>query len=259
MYEYTEGDCFNMRRFFTEPGNIKNGIAEIYEDSRHIEKVLRMSCGDRILVFDGTGTEYTAKLVSIEKQLCRAEIESSNISLAEPKVHITLFQGLPKSGKMETIIQKAVELGVFEIVPVMMDRCVTRINDVKSGEEKAKRWNKVSVEAAKQCGRGRIPKVLTPVTFEEAVSRMLEMDLAIMPYEKLGHEGDIGLKKVLDSTPGAETVGIMVGPEGGFADSEADMAVEKGVKAVGLGKRILRTETVASALIPVIMFYMDEF
>lgn len=248
-----------MRRFFTEPENIKNGIAEIYEDSRHIEKVLRMNCGDRILVFDGSGTEYVARLIAIEKQVCRAEIESSSISLAEPKVHITLFQGLPKSGKMETIIQKAVELGVYEIVPVMMDRCVTRINDQKAGEEKAKRWNKVSVEAAKQCGRGRIPKVLPPVSFGEAVSRMLEMDLPLMPYEKLGHEGDIGLKGVLESTNEIKTVGIMVGPEGGFADSEAEDATSKGVKAVGLGKRILRTETVASALIPVIMFYMDEF
>lgn len=248
-----------MRRFFTEPDNIKDGIIEIYEDSRHIEKVLRMNCGDRILVFDGTGTEYTAKLISIEKQLCRAEIESSEISPAEPRVHITLFQGLPKSGKMETIIQKAVELGVYEIVPVMMDRCVTRINDQKAGEEKAKRWNKVSVEAAKQCGRGKTPKVNTPITFDEAVCRMVEMDLAVMPYEKLGHEGDLGMKKLLESAGDVATVGIMVGPEGGFADSEADSAMAKGVKAVGLGKRILRTETVSGALIPVIMFYMDEF
>lgn len=247
-----------MRRFFTEPQNISGGIAEIFEDSKHIEKVLRMSCGDEIIVFDGSGTEYKARLISIEKSVCKAQILEETPSLSEPDTKISLFQGLPKSGKMETIIQKAVELGVYEIVPVMMERCVTRINNKAAGEEKAKRWNKVSVEAVKQCGRGMIPKVHEPVTFKQAVEMMKSLQVPLMPYEVLGHEGQHGLKEILSSNPEAVTFGIMVGPEGGFSDSEAAYAVKSGIKAIGLGRRILRTETVASALIPMIMFDRGE-
>ncbi len=248
-----------MRRFFTEPENINGDIACIFEDSKHIEKVLRMKCGDEILVFDGTGYEYTAKLISIDKNQCRAEILSKQVSLSEPKVKVTLFQGLPKSGKMELIVQKAVELGVCRIVPVIMDRCVTKIVNHAAGVEKAKRWNKVSVEAAKQCGRGLVPEVLAPVGFKDAVSMMAKLQLPLMPYEVLGHEGRCDLKTVLAEKSDAETFGILVGPEGGFSEEEAAYAQEHGICAVGLGRRILRTETVASALIPVIMYDRGEF
>ncbi len=247
-----------MRRFFTEPQNISGEIVEIFEDSRHIEKVLRMNCGDQILVFDGSGTEYLAELISIEKNICRAKILESNKALSEAKIKISLFQGIPKSGKMESIVQKSVELGVFEIVPVMMERCVTKIANKSAGEEKAKRWNKVSVEAVKQCGRGIIPKVHEPVTFETAIAMMKELDVPLMPYEILGHQGRQGLKEILAENRNAESYGILVGPEGGFSDSEADYAVNTGIKTIGLGRRILRTETVAGALIPIIMFDRDE-
>ncbi len=248
-----------MRRFFTEPQNIKGDIIEIFEDSKHIEKVLRMNCGDHILVFDGTGVEYTAELVSIEKNLCRAKVMSQSVSLSEPKIKLTLFQGLPKSGKMEIIVQKAVELGVSEIVPVIMDRCVVKINGKSAALEKTQRWNKVSVEAAKQCGRGIVPKVLEPVTFDEAVGQMSGMDLAIMPYEELGHQGNMGLKALLDENKSAVQIGVMVGPEGGFSENEASRAVQNGINTVGLGKRILRTETVSGAILPVILYAFGEF
>jgi len=254
-----EGNILKMRRFFTEPENIKGDIAEIFEDSKHIEKVLRMSCGDEILVFDGTGYEYTARLEEIGKNVCRARITEKNLSLSEPCVKVTLFQGLPKAGKMESIVQKSVELGVFEIVPVEMQRCVVKINSPKAGQEKAERWNKVSVEAAKQCGRGIVPKVYAPVSFSDAVKRLAEMPLAIMPYEELGHKGEKGLKGLLAGFPDAAEIGILVGPEGGFSEEEAELAKSLGIHTVGLGKRILRTETVASALIPVIMFDRGEF
>lgn len=248
-----------MRRFFTEPHNIKGDIAEIFEDSKHIEKVLRMNCGDEVLIFDGTGYEYIATLVEIKKDVCRAEIKEKNLSLSEPSVKITLFQGLPKSGKMEGIVQKAVELGVFEVVPVEMQRCVVKINSKSAGEEKALRWNKVSVEAAKQCGRGIVPRVSAPVSFKDAIKKLSEMQLSIMPYEELGHQGEKGLKTLLEGFPDARKIGIIVGPEGGFSEEEAQVAIEYGINTVGLGKRILRTETVASALIPVIMFNKGEF
>ncbi len=248
-----------MRRFFTDPDNIKDDMIDIFEDSRHIEKVLRMNCGDRVLVFDGTGMEYTAELVSIEKNFCRARVVDKSVSLSEPKTGVTLFQGLPKSGKMELIVQKAVELGVFEIVPVIMERCVVKINGKSMGEEKAARWNKVSVEAAKQCGRGIVPKVTEPVSFEEAINRMKNLELAIMPYEELGHQGKTGLKKLLEENKAAKTIGVVVGPEGGFSEEEAALAKEMGINTVGLGKRILRTETVSGAILPVIMYDRDEF
>lgn len=248
-----------MRRFFTEPQNISGYTASIFEDSRHIEKVLRMKCGDEILIFDGTGYEYTARLVSIEKNQCRAEIFGKELSLSEPRTKVTLFQGLPKSGKMEIIVQKAVELGVTRIVPVIMERCVTRIANAAAGAEKAKRWNKVSVEAAKQCGRGLVPEVLEPVTFDKAVAMMEELQLPLMPYEILGHEGKCDLKAVLTENSDAEEIGILVGPEGGFSEEEALSAQSHGIQIIGLGKRILRTETVASALIPVIMYDRGEF
>lgn len=247
-----------MRRFFTEPQNISDGIAEIFEDSRHIEKVLRMNCGDKVLVFDGSGSEYLAELTDIEKNVCRARILEKNQSLSEAQIRISLFQGIPKSGKMETIIQKSVELGVFEIVPVIMDRCVTKIGSKDSGKEKAKRWNKVSVEAVKQCGRGVVPKVHEPVIFETAIDMMKDLDVPLMPYEVLGHEGKHGLKEILAENSNAQSYGILVGPEGGFSDGEAEYAIKKGIKTVGLGRRILRTETVAGALIPIVMFYRNE-
>lgn len=247
-----------MRRFFTEPQNISGDTAFIFEDSSHIKKVLRMEPGDEILIFDGTGYEYTACLTSIEKDKCEARITGKSLSLSEPSVKVWLFQGIPKTGKMETIIQKAVELGVCAVVPVIMDRCVTRINNKQAGEEKVRRWNKVSVEAVKQCGRGIIPRVHDPVSFEMAVSMMKNLHLAMMPYEELGHAGKNGLREALDFAPDAESIGIMVGPEGGFSDSEAELAKKENISMIGLGKRILRTETVASALIPIIMFYKNE-
>ena len=248
-----------MRRFFTEPQNISGDKAAIYEDSRHISQVLRMSPGDEILIFDGTGKEYKARLTDIQKSVCYAEIFEECISLSEPKTVITLFQGLPKSGKMETIVQKAVELGVSRIVPVEMERCVTRINNKKAGEEKAARWNKVSLEAAKQCGRGKVPEVLVPVSFKEAILEMQKAKLSIMPYEELGHEGKLGLKALLNQNREADEISVLVGPEGGFSESEVSLAREAQINMVGLGKRILRTETVASAIIPVIMYERDEF
>ncbi|MBR5155227.1 MAG: 16S rRNA (uracil(1498)-N(3))-methyltransferase [Clostridia bacterium] len=248
-----------MRRFFTEPQNINGDNIEIFEDAKHIEKVLRMSCGDRILVFDGTGVEYVAELTAIEKNRCHATVVERSVSLSEPKTEITLFQGLPKSGKMEIIVQKAVELGAIKIVPVIMDRCVVKINSKAVGKEKAARWNKVSVEAAKQCGRGKVPLVTEPVSFEDAVKQLTSLELSIMPYEELGHAGQLGLKALLEANKGASKIGIIVGPEGGFSEEEASFAASKGVNTVGLGKRILRTETVSGAILPVIMFDRDEF
>ena len=246
-----------MRRFFTEPENINGNTAVIVEDAAHITRDQRMNIGDSILLFDGTGDEYEAKLTAVDKDRCEAEITSSSFSEQEPSVKVTIYQGIPKSGKMEGIIQKSVELGVYRIVPVAMDRCVSKLDGGKKEAEKIKRWNKVAVEAAKQCGRGILPQVMPAVGFDEAISEMTKDDLAIMPYEMLAHNGVRSFKKVLSETTAA-TISVIIGPEGGFSDSEAERAKESGLSLVGLGKRILRTETVSSAVLAMIMYENGE-
>ncbi len=245
-----------MRRFFTEPQNICDDIAYIFEDATHITKVLRMNIGDEVLIFDGSGYEYTAELTEVNREKCTAKITSKEFSAQEPKLNVTVFQGIPKSGKMDSIIQKSVELGVYSIVPVAMDRCVSKL-DKKAAIEKPKRWNKIAQEAAKQCGRGILPRVDDPIDFKEAVDRMTQLELAIMPYEELGHLGVSNLKEVLKANQATE-IGIIIGPEGGISDSEAQLAIDSGIKAVGLGKRILRTETVSGAMLAIIMYENDE-
>lgn len=246
-----------MRRFFTEARNICGNEAKIYEDAGHISKVLRMNVGDDVLIFDGSGYEYLSKLTSIDKDCCTAEILSKEFSEQEPVVKVTVYQGIPKSGKMEGIIQKSVELGVCEIVPVATDRCVSRLDGGKKQNEKLKRWNKVAIEAAKQCGRGVLPRVAEPRDFSDAIEEMKKCDLALMPYEMLGHNGVASLKTVLKASE-FETVSVIIGPEGGFSDAEAELAEAKGITMVGLGKRILRTETVSSAILSAVMYEKGE-
>ncbi len=246
-----------MRRFFTEPENISGTEATILEDAEHISRVLRMNEGDEIIIFDGSGYEYYSKLTEIDKGFCKAEIISKSYSEQEPSVSVTIYQGIPKSGKMEDIIQKSVELGAVSIVPVAMDRCVSKIESGKKEAEKIKRWNKVAVSAAKQCGRGIIPTVEPPLSFKQAIEKLKEHDLALMPYEVLGHNGEAGLKNALKESS-AKTIGVIIGPEGGFSDGEASFAMDNGIVTVGLGKRILRTETVSSAIISAIMYENDE-
>lgn len=246
-----------MRRFFTEPENISDGMIEIIDDARHITNVLRMEPGDLIEVFDGGGYDYTAELVEIDSRRCAAKIVGSKRSELEPEIKATLYQGIPKSDKLDTIIQKAVELGVYEIVPVRTARSVAKISDDKRGAQKISRYNKISVEAAKQCGRGIVPEVRAPIDFEEALAELKEFDLSIMPYEILGHDGDKGLSGVLKANPSAKNIAVIIGPEGGFADSEAEKLKDV-AERVGLGKRILRTETAGSALLAIIMYEYGE-
>ena len=238
-----------MPKFFTKPDYIDGSELKIVgEDVSHISKVLRMSAGDNIIVCDGEGNDYDAVIKSISKTEVVAEITGKYVCDAEPCVDVTLYQALPKQGKMEYIIQKNTELGINKIVPVYTKRCVVKPSD------KTERWSKVAESAAKQCGRGIIPQVMPVITFEEAVKQMQEYDLALMPYEC---EEDNGLKKVLQSSE-YKSVSIFIGPEGGFDLKEVDTAINSGVKTVTLGKRILRTETAASAVLPIIMYENNE-
>ena len=238
-----------MPKFFTKPDYIDDKELKIIgEDVSHISKVLRMSAGDNIIVCDGEGNDYDAIITSISKTEVIAEITGKYVCDAEPCVDVTLYQALPKQGKMEYIIQKNTELGVNKIVPVYTKRCVVKPSD------KTERWSKVAESAAKQCGRGIIPKVMPVISFDEAVKQMKEYDLALMPYEC---EDECGLKKVLQSSK-YKNVSVFIGPEGGFDLKEVEAAINSGVKTVTLGKRILRTETAASAVLPIIMYENDE-
>ena len=238
-----------MPKFFTKSDYINDKELKIIgEDVSHISKVLRMSAGDNIIVCDGEGNDYDAVITSISKTEVIAEITGKYVCDAEPCVDVTLYQALPKQGKMEYIIQKNTELGVNKIVPVYTKRCVVKPSD------KTERWSKVAESAAKQCGRGIIPQVMPVITFDEAIKQMQEYDLALMPYEC---EEENGLKKVLQSSI-YKKVSIFIGPEGGFDLKEVETAISSGVKTVTLGKRILRTETAASAVLPIIMYENDE-
>ncbi len=238
-----------MPKFFTKSEYINdNELTIVGEDVSHISKVLRMSAGDSIVVCDGNGNDYNAVITSISKTEVVADIKEKYVCDAEPVVDVTLYQALPKQGKMEYIIQKTTELGINKIVPVYTKRCVVKPSD------KTERWSKVAESAAKQCGRGIVPEVTATVSFDEALKQMEGFDLALMPYEC---EEENKLKTVLKSSQ-YKNVSIFIGPEGGFDTKEVERAIECGIKTVTLGKRILRTETAASAVLPIIMYENDE-
>lgn len=212
------------------------------DEANHMIKVLRMKEGEFLTLFDGDGNCAEGEIEKIENKTVYVKVIKRYQSESEPQLKITLFQAIPKNPKLDLIIQKATELGVTRIVPVNTKRIVAKIDK----EAKIERLQKIAHEAAKQCGRAYIPPVTKPVGFEDALKEMNAMDAAIIPYEceRDGKMGDVLPK-------GIKTLGIIIGPEGGFEESEVKKAMEAGVRPVTLGKRILRTETaglIASAI-----------
>ncbi len=245
-----------MHRFYVEnfSGN-GNTIDITGSDVNHIKNVLRLKDGDEIIVGDGTGNDYTCSIESIEKDRVTAVICDVTRNAAELETKIILFQGMPKSDKLELIIQKAVELGVYEIVPVITKRTVVKIENNKA-EKKLERYNAIAASAAKQSGRGVIPKVMPFMSFPEALSYAEGLDMNIIPYENA--EGMEYARSVIKDIKGRKTLGIFIGPEGGFAKEEAEAAAAMGAKCISLGKRILRTETAGLAALSIIMFEIDS-
>ena len=238
-----------MPKYFTEPENIKDGFIEIFSDeAKHILNVMRMEIGDTLTICDGQSNDYLCRICETGKNCLKAKIEETTKSESEPKTKITLYQGLPKSDKMELIIQKCVEIGVCRIVPVITERAVVKIEKGAKEDKKTERWQKIAESAAKQSGRGIIPAVERPMKFKDAIEEAVKNGEAIIPYE---NEKDRGLKEFVKNSK-AENIGIFIGPEGGFDTKEIEFAVENGVMSVTLGKRILRTETaglVTSAIV----------
>ncbi len=246
-----DGGDLLMSRFFSDI--IEDDIITLSEeDSKHLAKVLRVRMGEEIEVCDGKGMEYLAEVSEISPKCVKARIIKKEVSSQEPKVKVTVFQGLPKGSKMELIIQKCVVIGVADIVPVATSRAVVKLDEEKAGG-KVDRWNKISLEAAKQSSRAVVPKIHTPVSFDDAIKKASEYDLKIIPYEK--HD-ETGFKTFLsENTP--ETVAVFIGPEGGFEEAEIEKAISLGIKPVSLGKRILRTETAPLTVLSVLMYEYD--
>ena len=229
-----------MPRFFLLSEKAENGVFEIRgDDARHISFSLRMRQGEMLTVCDGDGTDYECKIVFMDGETVRLEVVSSHRTVTEPPLEICLYQSVPKGDKFEYIVQKAVELGVSRIVPVYSSRCIVK-PDPKSEEKKIVRLSRIAHEAAKQCGRGRIPAVMPYMTFAQAVRSCGEN--AFICYE---NEKSFSLKSYLHtlSEKNASALSFFVGPEGGYSEQEVALAAENGIPAVELGPRILRSET----------------
>ena len=245
-----------MYRFFIKEEQIHDGMIEICgSDVNHIKNVLRMKTGDKVYLSNGSDLEYECSLLEWTDDTILAKIEDVHGMETELPVKITLYQGLPKGDKMEMIVQKAVELGVAEIVPVAMKRCVVKL-DAKKAAKKVQRWNEIAKSAAKQSKRGMIPEVKSVMSFKEAVEYGKSMDMLLIPYEDA--EGIVHSRQVVESVKGKKSLGIYIGPEGGFPEEEVSLAMEAGAEPITLGHRILRTETAGMALLSVLMFMLEE-
>ncbi len=246
-----------MHCFYTEKENINgNQVQIVGSDVNHIRNVLRMEIGEEIIVCDGEGTFHHCVIKEILKDKVEADIIESKEAETELKVKITLFQGLPKKDKMELIIQKAVELGVHEIVPVSTRFCVAKIEDAKKEKKKLERWQEIARAAAKQSGRGIIPQIKPVLSLKQALKEAVYMDKSVIPYEKA--EGMKVANEEIEKMVTCQSVGIFIGPEGGFAEEEIELAKEMGITPISLGKRILRTETAGLCILSVLMFEIEK-
>ena len=240
-----------MPKFFVRQDRIENNKITITgDDAFHISRALRMAKGEHITVCDMQCNEYDCVLSEFNPDSVVAEIAGCHKIDNEPPVKVFLFQALPKGDKLDTVIQKAVECGVFEITPFESERCVVK-SKPEAEERKTERRNRISLEAAKQCGRGYIPQVNPTVSFDEALKRAAACDLGIFCYEG---ENENSLKTLLRENPAATTISVLIGSEGGFSIGEVGAAIEKGMKSVSLGKRILRTETASSFVLSCIAY-----
>ncbi|MCH5210769.1 MAG: 16S rRNA (uracil(1498)-N(3))-methyltransferase [Oscillospiraceae bacterium] len=245
-----------MPKFFVTQDKITdNQIIIDTDDVSHISRVLRLGIGDIITVCDSQGSDYEAKISEIETKRIVCDIIEKKKSLSEPPIKVTLFQALPKASKMEYIIQKTTELGISEIVPVKLARCVVKIDNPKDEKKKIDRWQKISESAAKQSGRGVVPIISEIMTLQEVIEKSEEFDLFFAPYEC---EEQKTLKEMLLSKKDVKSVGFIIGPEGGFDIAEAEKLRENGIETVTLGKRILRTETAGEAVLAMTMYEIGD-
>ena len=246
MYQFFVDDCQIGKEYVTITGS----------DVNHIKNVLRMRPGEEVAVSNGIdGREYRCGILALEEDCVRLELRFIKEDGVELPAKIYLFQGLPKADKMELIIQKAVELGAFQVIPVAMKRCVVKL-DEKKADSKIKRWQGIAEAAAKQSKRGVIPTVAPVMSYAQAVKMASEMDLKLVPYELA--EGMEQTKQLIESVKPGQRIAIFIGPEGGFDPEEIRTATEAAVQPITLGKRILRTETAGFTTIAWLMYQLEN-
>lgn len=243
-----------MARFFVDKEKIGENLILIDgADAHHIARSLRMAEGDEVVVCDGEGKEYQTKLIRIRDEECQCEIISQLDSGAEPTVSITLCMAYPKGDKLEVVIQKAVELGVSRIIPFESSRCIKRPKAEKV-EKQTARLSRIAEEAAKQCGRARIPTVTQPMSYSQMLSEIKASDLALFCYE---NEDGLTVKDVIKKIEKPGSVAVIVGSEGGFSAEEVVLAKESGCVSVSLGNRILRCETAPSFVLSALSYEFE--
>lgn len=246
-----------MYHFFVDLPQIQGDVVAITgSDVNHIRNVLRMKAGEELAVGNGVDCrEYCCRIEEFSGDCVICRVQSVREADTELPARIFLFQGLAKGDKMETIIQKAVELGVYEVIPMAAKRCVVKL-DEKKAKSKTVRWQMISEAAAKQSRRRIIPGVKNVMTMKEAMSYAAGMDVRLIPYEKA--EGMEKTREMISSLKPGQDIAVFIGPEGGFEEDEVEMAAEAGVCPVTMGKRILRTETAGPAMLAWMVYQLEE-
>ena len=244
-----------MFRFFVAPEQIAGDhITVTGDDVNHMKNVLRMKPGERVRISNGTDEDYFCTIESLEEEAVLLHVDSREQSSIELPVQIYLFQGLPKSDKMELIIQKAVELGAYAVIPVATKRAVVKLDDKKEAKKLA-RWQSIAESAAKQAKRLIIPEIMPVMSFKEAVEFAGALDIRLMPYELA--ENMAYTRQVLSQITPGQSIGIFIGPEGGFAEEEVELALNSQIDTITLGKRILRTETAGMTVLSILMYLLE--
>ena len=247
-----------MYQFFVEPHQINENDKSVIimgNDVKHIKNVLRMKIGEELAVSNGQdGREYRCGILALEEDCVRCELRFIKEEGVELPSRIYLFQGLPKADKMELIIQKAVELGVYQVIPVATKRCVVKL-DEKKAKSKIARWQGIAEAAAKQSKRGIIPQVTEVMSYAQAVKLAGEMDVKLIPYELA--DGMDKTRELINNIQQGQSVAVFIGPEGGFEESEIQLAREQGIEPVTLGKRILRTETAGMTVLSWLVYRLE--
>ena len=242
-----------MPRFFITESDLETTPAGTSvtirgDDASHISRVLRMRPGEHVTVCDPSGREYDTVVCQTGNTVL-LDVCSSRLSVSEPPYRAVVYQALVKGDRFDTVLQKSTELGAAEIVPVITSRCTVRLEAAEYAR-KTERWQRIVLEAAKQCGRAAVPKVQLPTLYKDALTTAAQAELPLFCYEG----GGTSLPILTASVPHPETVSVMIGPEGGWEKDEADRAAQAGMQLTGLGSRILRTETAAPFVLSCISF-----
>lgn len=246
-----------MYQFFIETSQIaEDQIRILGKDVNHMKNVLRMKPGEEIRVTDSeTSRSYRCEVAELYGETVVCHILAEEEEGSELPVRIYLFQGLPKADKMELIIQKAVELGVYQIIPTACRRCVVKL-DPKKEKTKLARWQQIAEAAAKQSKRSLIPEIMPVISLREAFARSQKMQVRLIPYERA--EGMEKTREILKGIWSGDEVAVFIGPEGGFEETEIEEAMKAQIKPVTLGKRILRTETAGMTVLAFLLYQLEQ-